>query len=245
MPSDHLTPREWLAARPLADGERLYAVFSSVSAVDPLRVWRQQGGTRLPRPLWQDTPYAGWLEVMPYLVEAPTSSPFLDWAGEVDVEDWGWLAISSSDPERIFQHLRSLTQVRMPEGAQVFFRFWDGRHLLPILTHMGAEATTLMPMFDRYLINGQTLQTGQKEIPPEQPFPWWTPSKALLDTLEREDTGPLADNLLQWLQEERPDLCDRLPEANLRLKVAHLVRHGGTISTLKHALLEQLALELN
>ena len=233
MQSDLLTPQEWLAARPLVDDERLYAVFSSVSEADPLRTWCRLGEPRPPQPLWQGTPYAGWHQVMPYLARLPADSTFLDWVGEAKAEDWGWLAVSSSNPERIFEHLRSLT------------RFWDGRHLLPILTHLGAEATTLMPMFDRYLINGQTLQIGQKEIPPEQPFPWWTPSKSLLDTLEREDIGPLADNLLQWLQEEHPDLCDRLPEANLRLKIARLARRYETVANLKHALLEQLALELS
>ena len=29
----------------------------------------------------------------------------------------------------------------MPDGSEVFFRFWDGRHLLPILAHLGEKRT--------------------------------------------------------------------------------------------------------
>ncbi|AMO78584.1 MULTISPECIES: DUF4123 domain-containing protein [Pseudomonas] len=245
MSSERLTPREWLAAKPLAEGERLYGVFSSVSAAVPLSAWNRQGMHRALQPLWQGTPYADWHEVMPYLVEPEIDGSFLDWVGETDAEDWGWLAVSSGDPERIFGHLRSLTQVRMPEGNEVFFRFWDGRHLLPILTFLGTDAATLLPMFDRYLINGRALQAAEAVLPPERPFPWWTPPQALLDSLAREDNSTLSANLLQWLQEEHPDLCDCLPEANLRLKIAHLARRGSDVATLKNALLEQLALELN
>ncbi len=237
--------KEWLATQPLAEGERLYVVFSSVSESDPLSAWFRRGQTQAPQPLWKGTPYADWLEVMPYLAELSVDNDFLTWADEVESEDWGWLAVSSGDPERIFGHLRSLTQVRMPEGNEVFFRFWDGRHLLPILTFLGTDAATLLPMFDRYLINGRALQAAEAVLPPERPFPWWTPPQALLDSLAREDNSTLSANLLQWLQEEHPDLCDCLPEANLRLKIAHLARRGSDVATLKNALLEQLALELN
>lgn len=242
--SERLTPRKWLAAQPLVEGERLHVVFSCVSETNPLRAWFQRGPDLMPRPLWQGTPYAGWLEVMPFLGELSADSAFLDWIGETDADDWGWLAVSRAEPVRIFEHLRSLTKVRMPSGGEVFFRYWDGRYLLSILSFLGAEASTLLPMFDRYLINGRTFQATEGAIPPEQPFPWWSPSDGLLSSLRRADNGPLADNLLQWLQEEHPDLCDRLPAANLRLKIAHLARRGGDASSLKCALLELLALEL-
>lgn len=245
MQSERLTPREWLAAQPLEDGERLYAVFSRVSETNPLIAWFQQGPNALPHPLWQGTPYAGWQEVMPFLGELSADSAFLDWLDEVGSVDWGWLAVSRAEPMRIFEHLRSLTKVRMPGGSEVFFRYWDGRYLLSILSLLGPEASTLLPMFGRYLIDGRTLQASECAIPAEQSFPWWTPSAALLSGLKDHDLGPLTDNLLQWLQEEHPDLCDRLPEASLRLKIAHFARRGGDVITLQCALLERLAQELS
>lgn len=83
-----------------------------------------------------------WQPVMPYLAELKPRSAFLEWIAETDAEDWGWLAVSSSTPDVVFEHLRSLTPVRMPDGTEVFSRFWDGRHIYPILEGLGAGVLT-------------------------------------------------------------------------------------------------------
>ena len=164
MNSEPLTPRQWLADNPLRPGESLYAVISSTSDADPLAAYRQQGGVEPPDRLWADTAYADWLPVMPYLLRLTPDSEFIQWAAQTDADDWGWLAISTACPLRITEHLRSLTQVLMPSGEAVFFRFWDGRHWLPILQHLGTTTRDVLPVFDRYWINGQPVTVGQGEV---------------------------------------------------------------------------------
>ena len=136
MTSESLNPQQWLADNPLLTGERLYAVISSTSNADPLAAYRQRGGIEPPIALWAETPYADWLPVMPYLLSLTPDSGFLQWAAETGADDWGWLAVSTAAPELIAAHLRGLTHVLMPAGEAVFFRFWDGRHWLPILQHL-------------------------------------------------------------------------------------------------------------
>ncbi|ABA74783.1 conserved hypothetical protein [Pseudomonas fluorescens Pf0-1] len=77
---------------------------------------------------------------MPYVTELKPNSAFLPWIAETAALDWGWLAMSRAEPNDVFEHLRSLTQVNMPDGTEVFFRFWDGRHIYPILKGLGEKA---------------------------------------------------------------------------------------------------------
>lgn len=143
----------------------------------------------------------------------------------------------------VFEHLRSLTQVKMPGGAEVFFRFWDGRHIYPILEGLGEDAGEVLPVFNRYWINGQTLETGIRPVPRVKEWPWWEVPQPLLDQLVKKDPTTLIDNLMQWLSEERPDLYDAFPEAVLRHKVAHFIRQPDTPKALNEALLNHLTLE--
>ncbi|MFJ2366573.1 DUF4123 domain-containing protein [Pseudomonas sp. NPDC087697] len=243
MPSDRLTPRNWLASRPLQTGERLYLIISNASDAAPLNAFYQQEATTELIPLWGGTPYADWQPVMPYLAELKPGSAFLEWIAETDAEDWGWLAVSSSPADVVFEHLRSLTQVRMPDGTEVFFRFWDGRHIYPILEGLGAGAGEVLPVFERYLINGQSLEVGARGVPPAKAWPWWEVPQALLDRLATKDTTTLIDNLMQWLSEERPDIYAAYPESNLRHKVARFVRRPDAPNPLNEALLNHLILE--
>ncbi len=125
MTSDALSPRTWLARHPLQAGECLYAVFGSASDAAPLQAYYREDSPPPPLPLWNGTPYADWQPVMPYLAKLSPSSVFLDWAASEKSRDWGWLAVSTWSTDAILEHLRSLTQVRMPDGSEVFFRFWD------------------------------------------------------------------------------------------------------------------------
>ena len=111
MTSEPLTPRQWLTDNPLRSGESLYAVISSTSDADPLAAYRQRGVVEPSCLLWAETPYADWLPVMPYLLRLTPDSEFIQWVAQTDADDWGWLAISTASPQRITEHLRSLTQV--------------------------------------------------------------------------------------------------------------------------------------
>lgn len=223
MTSESLTAQQWLADNPLRCGEHLYAVISCASDADPLAAYRQRGGVEPPIALWAETPYADWLPVMPYLLSLTPDSECVQWAAETDAHDWGWLAVSTAAPELIASHLRGLTHVLMPAGVAVFFRFWDGRHWLPILQHLGPAARDVLPVFDRYWVNGQPVAVGQGATLPAQSFPWWEVPKDLLNTLAEKDSSTVIDNLLQWLKETQTELYFSLPESGLRQKVEHFV----------------------
>lgn len=137
--SDLLTPQTWLAAQPLKADERLYLILSAASDADPLKALYQHESNPQLTPIWAGTPYASWQPVMPYLGELKLDSSFLNWITSIEVMDWGWLAVSRSESQTVFEHLRSLSQVLMPDGTEVFFRFWDGRYLYPIIKALSVE----------------------------------------------------------------------------------------------------------
>lgn len=244
MTSDALSPRTWLARHPLQAGECLYAVFGSASDAAPLQAYYREDSPPPPLPLWNGTPYADWQPVMPYLAKLSPSSVFLDWAASEKSRDWGWLAVSTWSTDAILEHLRSLTQVRMPDGSEVFFRFWDGRHLLPILAHLGEKAHEVLPMFGRYLINGKALETGQGHLHAARPYPWWEVPRALVDTLHADDPTTAIDNLLQWLRENHADLYFTYPERSLQLRARRLIAKAVAMDEIGGLLLNQLEKDL-
>lgn len=243
MPSDRITPKDWLAQQPLQTGERLYLVISAASDSDALKNLYLTEPTAQLLPIWGGTPYSTWQPVMPYVAELKANSAFLPWIAETDALDWGWLAVSRSEPNEVFEHMRSLTQVKMPDGTEVFFRFWDGRHIYPILHGLGEKAGEVMPMFERYLINGQALEVGTRVVPKVKDWPWWEVPKPLLDGLTKENPTTLISNLMQWLEEDRPDIYTAWPENNLKLKISRFVRRPDAPKNLKEALLNHLILE--
>jgi hypothetical protein len=243
VPSDRITPKDWLTQQPLQTGERLYLVISAASDSDALKNLYLTEPTAQLIPIWGGTPYSTWQPVMPYVTELKANSAFLPWIAETDALDWGWLAVSRSEPNEVFEHLRSLTQVKMPDGTEVFFRFWDGRHIYPILHGLGEKAGEVLPMFERYLINGQSLEVGTRVVPKVKDWPWWEVPKPLLDGLAKENPTTLISNLMQWLEEDRPDIYTAWPENNLKLKISRFVRRPDAPKNLKEALLNHLILE--
>ncbi|WP_071825916.1 DUF4123 domain-containing protein [Phytobacter massiliensis] len=59
---------------------------------------------------------------MPVIVSLDEHSPFLNWIEKTEYKDWGWLARSPYDLERILTYLRGLVKVILPDGREVFFR---------------------------------------------------------------------------------------------------------------------------
>lgn len=243
MPSEPITPKDWLAQQPLQSGERLYLIVSAASDADALKTLYLTEPTAQLIPIWGGTPYSTWQPVMPYLTELKANSAFLPWIADTDALDWGWLAVSRSEPNEVFEHLRSLTQVKMPDGTEVFFRFWDGRHIYPILRGLGEKAGEVLPVFERYLINGQALEVGTRVVPKVRDWPWWEVPKGLLEGLSKDNPATLVSNLMQWLEEDRPDLYTAWPENNLKLKITRFVRRPDAPQNLKEALINHLILE--
>lgn len=225
--------------QPLLAGEQLFAVLGAASEAKPLEAWRVLTVGAPLQPVWAGTAYATWEDVMPYVGIVEPGSPFLDWAASTDATDWGWLAISSSPLERVVAHLQSLTKVYLPDGQEVFLRLWDGAQMLPILRHVGSE---VLPVFQRYLINGQSLNVATGPVTAAKASPWWRVPAPLLEHLAGQSPQTLISNLLQWLEEQRPDLYIAFTPTTLQHKVVYFARS----SDVSHqALADYLASELS
>jgi hypothetical protein len=230
---DFLEPRAWLAHQLLKPSEQLFAIFSNASDAKPPLVRSN--------PVWADTIYAEWDAVMPFVGIVAADSEFLDWVATTESRDWGWLAVSSASLEVVVEHFRSLTQVLMPSGKTVFFRFWDGRFLLPILKSDAVDAAQLLPMISRGLINGQALEIGGRAQVSGRVFPWWrVPDSVLASAGDEVRVG----NAVQWLSEEHPALFEAFPEAVLRCKVRRFFQVSMSEESSQSALLAYLLAEL-
>lgn len=242
---ERLSPHEWLEQQPLKPSEQLFAVFGSASSAEPFNAWRSANPLHAPSPIWADTAYAEWEPVMPYVGKVEPGSEFLEWVTGIESCDWGWLTVATSAQDALVEHLRSLTQVLLPNGSAVFFRFWDGRHLLPILQSAEVDAAQLMPVINRCLINGQPLDIGGSSLKSTRIFPWWEVSESLLEHLAQNSATTRIDNLLKWLSEDRPDLYEVFSERILRHKVANFLEAPDLPSAPKSALVDFLITELD
>jgi hypothetical protein len=240
VPPDLLSPHAWLDRQPLQPSEQLFAIFSNASSADPIEAWKRLTPTRKASPIWADTAYAEWQMVMPFVAAVAVDSEFVQWVATTESRDWGWLAVSSASQEALAEHLRSLTQVLLPDGRAVFFRFWDGRHVLPVLQSAEVSPADLLPVIGRCLINGQALDIGGSAQKTSKVFPWWEVSDALLKLLGAEDPSARVNNLLQWLSEERPDIFEAFSERVLRSKVAYFIASAEVSSVSRAELLVYL-----
>lgn len=233
---DLLSPADWLAHAPLQAGEQLFAVFSHASAARPPGAWLDAA-----TPLWTDTIYAEWDAVMPCVGIVSADSELLRWVADTESRDWGWLVVSSASPEVLVEHFRSLTQVLMPNGKTVFFRFWDGRFLLPILQADEVDARQLFPVVSRALINGQALHIGGAAQISGKVFPWWRVPESVLAL---EGNAVRTANAMQWLSEEGPAIYEAFPEAVLRCKVGQFFQLSMSEDSSQSALLAYLLAEI-
>ena len=237
--------RNWLQTHPLNNTEQLFAIFSNASAAEPFKARQASANAQAPSPIWAKTIYAEWDAVMPYVGIVAVDSGFLDWVATTESRDWGWLAVSSASLEAVVEHLRSLTLVKLPNGNAVFFRFWDGRYLLPILQSAEVKPAELLPVISRCLINRQSVEIGGSALKASRVFPWWEVSDSLLQHLGAEDASTQINNLMQWLGEEHPSLLEAFSESVLRRKVKTFLAGPSLPSVPKAELLEHLMEELN
>lgn len=240
-----VTPSHWLQLQPLTTDEKLYAIFSNASAAEPFVAWQRSITAQAPSPIWADTAYAEWEPVMPFVGIVAADSEFLEWVATTESRDWGWLAVSSASQEALVEHLRSLTQALLPNGDSVFFRFWDGRYLLPILQSGEVDGAQLLPLISRCLINGQPWEIGGRALKSTQVFPWWQVPEKLLEQLAEQSAVTRLNNLLKWLSEDRPDLFEAFSDSVLRRKVASFLEAPDLPRAPKQALVDYLMVELN
>ncbi|WP_285419764.1 DUF4123 domain-containing protein [Pseudomonas sp. efr-133-TYG-5] len=233
--------KNWLHTPSFKTGEQVFAIFSCGSTAEPFKAWQASNKVQAPSPIWADTIYSEWDAVMPYVGIVDSDSEFLDWVVTTESRDWGWLAVSSASLEVVVEHFRSLTQVLMPDGKTVFFRFWDGRFLLPILQSDAVDAAQLLPVISRALINGQALDIGGRAQISGRVFPWWkVPESVLASAGDEVRIG----NAVQWLSEEHPAMFEAFPEPVLRCKAGRFFQISTSAESSQSALLEYLLAEL-
>ncbi|MGX1183428.1 hypothetical protein AB7M29_001107 [Pseudomonas sp. F-14 TE3623] len=245
MPPDALSPHAWLERQPLEPAEQLFAIFSSASAAEPFKAWQCSISAQAPSPIWADTAYAEWEAVMPYVGIVAAGGEFLEWVAATESRDWGWLVVSAARQEALVEHFRSLTQALLPNGDKVFFRFWDGRYLLPILQSAEVDSVQLLPLIGRCLINGQAHEIGGRALKTSLVFPWWKVPATLLEQLAAQSEITRINNLLKWLSEDRPDLLEAFSESVLRRKAGSFLEASDLPQAPKQALVDYLMAELN
>ncbi|MCV6610311.1 MAG: DUF4123 domain-containing protein [Amphritea sp.] len=226
-----------------------FLVLSGTSRADALQHFYSQGGSGA-KPLWLNTPYRDWEEVMPHLVAIAPDSPFIDWLDEQchTYPDWGVLIASPFGFDDAFGHFESLTKVIMPSGNEVFFRYWDAPQVLPVfqLEETGNVADLMGPV--SYLISSiGSVSHPQSPRIVGKPFPWWRLSQQAGHQLFTQNTSTLESNLLQQLSERNPNLYDAYPVNTLKAKVKRLVKsdQASAVITRYSGLEAYLQKELN
>ncbi|WP_025122865.1 MULTISPECIES: DUF4123 domain-containing protein [unclassified Serratia (in: enterobacteria)] len=204
-------------------GTQLYAVLANTNGAEGIKAYYREDGNRTPFGLYANTQYANWSEVMPVLVALDDGSPFLRWVAETPLRNWGWLARSPLPQTTIADHLHGLTKVILPDGKEVFFRYWDGQYLPCYLKYYGDHWSNILPVFSDYWINGRALTCPVKPDAVLQVFPWWPVPQGLLDALLDENVLPLVLNIRQTLRQSYPDVIARWPDAILDKKIRRLL----------------------
>jgi hypothetical protein len=96
-------------------------------------------------------------EVAPYLIELNPESRFTPWLFEKAWgNSWGVFLNAPVKMEALRNHLRRLVLVKLPDGRNVYFRFYDPRVLRVYLpTCTPEELTTIFGPIDRFLIEDE------------------------------------------------------------------------------------------
>lgn len=91
-------------------------------------------------------------EVAPYIVELHEDAPFTQWLLENGwAQHWGIFVVSQGDLGEVWRHLRQHTQVRSPDGVELFFRYYDPRVLAAFLPT--CDAKQLAEVFGDGVVN--------------------------------------------------------------------------------------------
>jgi len=96
-------------------------------------------------------------EVAPYLVELNVESRFTSWLLQnAWGNSWGVFLTAPVKMEALRNHLRRLVFVKLPDGRNVYFRFYDPRVLRVYLpTCTPEELTAIFGPIDRFLMEDE------------------------------------------------------------------------------------------
>ncbi|MGO1296476.1 MAG: DUF4123 domain-containing protein [Vibrio sp.] len=202
-----------------------YVVLNTTSDTPVLQAFHEHGGQDV-LGLWLGTQYEDWKEVMPRIAAVDAKHPFLEWVQSDDApNDWGMLVGSQQPYALVREHLQGLTQVWMPNGDYVFFRFFDPRFGIQVATLCDdAERSKLMGPMTVWASASDAVHNTDVKDTSKKDFPWWSVPQEVIKTLTEDDLSMLIMNSLQWLKEECADLYFAYPEPIVKAKTTHLVQ---------------------
>ncbi|WP_415891264.1 DUF4123 domain-containing protein [Neptuniibacter sp. SY11_33] len=240
MQSEHvLSLRDQIDQLEEKNSEQLnyFCVLSGTSKINGLENFYKLGGSGA-KPLWLNTPYADWEEVMPYLVTIESESPFLDWLEEQQpaFPDWGLLVASSFGFDAVFAHFESLTKVFMPSGKEVFFRYWDAPQVMPLFGRCKpVDKSKLMGP-----VAALVSSCGMENNPEDPEFfinewPWFLFSEEVINDVQGQNIDVLKHNLNQYLRDYAYELIENMPSAliNARLDSFISLHPNGNTHSLR------------
>ena len=144
--------------RQIAVTGHLYAI---VDACDQpaVPVKAEELGKDLAISLYRGTPDEDYWAIAPYLLRVDTD--VFDWiVKKLWQEPWGIFVVSEADMQTLWKHFQNLLTVELPEGEQLYFRYYDPR-VLPnfIQTCIPAEINDLLGPVACYMTGTEPLQT--------------------------------------------------------------------------------------
>jgi pSer/pThr/pTyr-binding forkhead associated (FHA) protein len=125
---ENATPQDRLLSLFRNEFQPLYALLDAAVEPSILKVLRESKEEY--QSLYQGSSGAQLVHFAPYLVRLPKDSPLLEtivqqgWG-----KNWGVYLICDQPLEELRKHFRHFLMVRMPDGKQVYFRFYDPRVL--------------------------------------------------------------------------------------------------------------------
>ncbi|WP_158587129.1 DUF4123 domain-containing protein [Motilimonas pumila] len=220
-----------------------YIVLNSTSDAEPLRCYFSHSAAEV-MPIWAGTEYANWKDAMPYIAPLPDDSFFEEMAQQQN--DWGLVVSTPLSISEAKKHLCSISQIWLPTGKHVFFRFFDPDASFGILNQLSdQEKSQLMGPFAAWHSQlEQVTNPAMTDQASEKAFPWFEISKASLTRFQEKDSRTLEVNTLKWLKEQHADLFFAFPPAIITAKVNRLTRKYGQTPELNKRLIESLTREV-
>jgi hypothetical protein len=140
---EEMTPQQRLLSLFRGEFQPLYALLDAACEPSVLKVLFESKAEY--ESLFEGIPGAQLTHFAPYLVRVPKESPLLEklvqqgWG-----KNWGIYLTSSQALPDLRTHFRQFLMVKMPEGEQAYFRFYDPRVLRLFLPTCTAEETNLI-----------------------------------------------------------------------------------------------------
>ena len=200
-----------------------YVVLNTTSDAPVLQAFHEHGGHDV-LGLWLGTQYEDWKEVMPRIAAVDANHAFLNWIDSDDApNDWGMLVGSDQPYAIVREHLQGLTQVWMPSGDYVFFRFFDPRFGIQVATLCDeTERSKLMGPMAVWASVSDAVHNPDVKDTSKKDFPWWSVPKEVVEQLA-EDPSVLITNLLKGLSDYSQALHDAYNESVLHKKAHRFV----------------------